>query len=94
MYYVIVIKKLSSDTIEKSITSYDNKDTAFRKYHEAFNVIGGGPKRITSMVIEDSVSEYYGQITNAQGELEVVKSFACNVIMQETWISDEEQASL
>ena len=93
-YYLVVIKKLSNDGIERTITQYDNKDTAVRKYHEAFNVIGGGPKRITSMLIEDSVSAGYGQLINEQGEREFVKSLTPTVIMQETWISDEELKSL
>lgn len=94
MFYVVIIKKLSNGSIDKSIASYDDKDTALRKYHEAFNVIGGGPKRITSMIIEDVVSKTYSGKTNEEGELEKITTFNSNVIMQETWISDEELEEL
>lgn len=93
-YYVVVIKKLSNDSIERTITPYGDKDVALRKYHEAFNVIGGGPKRITAMIIQDSINEHYGQITNAQGELEVIRTFDVGVIAQETWVDETELANL
>ena len=49
-YYVTVIKITSQGTEERSFTPYDDKDTAIRKFHEAFNVIGGGPKYIAAEV--------------------------------------------
>ena len=53
MYYVIVIKNLSNGSQERTLNAYENKDTAIRKYHEAFNTVGGGPKRISSMLLRD-----------------------------------------
>lgn len=50
--YLIVIKILSSGTEERTMTPYDNMDTAERKWHEAFNVIGGGPKYIAAEVVD------------------------------------------
>ena len=94
MFYVVTIKKLSNDSIDRAITPYDDKATALRKYHEAFNVIGGGPKRITAMIIEDSVSNNYGSSFNENGEPIIEKYFNVGVIMQETWISDDELAAL
>lgn len=49
-YYVETLKVLSSGAEERSLTPYDNKDTAIRKFHEAFNTIGGGPKLISAQV--------------------------------------------
>ena len=49
-YYVIKILVTSSGTEERNITPYDDLDTAKRKYHEAFNTIGGGPKLISCEV--------------------------------------------
>lgn len=51
-YYVIKIVVTSSGGEERSITPYDDLDTAKRKYHEAFNTIGGGPKLISCEVID------------------------------------------
>lgn len=51
-YYVIKILVTSTGAEERSITPYDDLDTAKRKYHEAFNTIGGGPKLISCEVID------------------------------------------
>ena len=45
-YYVLILKILSTGTEERSFTPYDNYNTAYRKFHEAFNTVGGGPKLI------------------------------------------------
>lgn len=75
MYYVLVIRTLSSGSLDKSLTSYDNKDTALRKYHEAFNVIGGGPKRISSMLLRDVLAP--------EGIV------GLETILTETWVLEE-----
>lgn len=77
MNYVVVIKELSSGSIEKNITNYDDHNTALRKFHEAFNVIGGGPKRITSMLMVDM-------------EDSLNNTMACIVEKNETWTLQEE----
>ena len=57
-YYLVVVKVTSQGAEERTLTPYDNKDTALRKFHEAFEVIGGGPKYIAATIIEkNSFSE-------------------------------------
>lgn len=51
-YYVLSIKITSNGSEERNLTPYDNLDTAKRKYHEAFNTIGGGPKYIAAEVLD------------------------------------------
>ena len=51
-YYVLKILVTSSGGEERTITPYDDLDTAKRKYHEAFNTIGGGPKLISAEVLD------------------------------------------
>ncbi len=53
MKYLVVVKTLSGGTDEKTITSYENDETLLRKFHEAFNVIGGGPTKIRAMILSD-----------------------------------------
>lgn len=50
--YVLTIKVLSNGNEERTLTPYDDVDTAERKWHEAFNTIGGGPKFIGCEVID------------------------------------------
>lgn len=50
--YLITIKVLSNGNEERAMTPYDDPDTAERKWHEAFNVIGGGPKFISAEVVD------------------------------------------
>ena len=51
-YYVLKILVTSSGGEERTFTPYDDLDTAKRKYHEAFNTIGGGPKFISAEVLD------------------------------------------
>ena len=51
-YYLLVVKVTSADAEERNLTPYDDYNTALRKFHEAFNVIGGGPKYIAATIIE------------------------------------------
>ena len=51
-YYVVKIVITSSGNEERTITPYDDLTTAQRKYHEAFNTIGGGPQLISAEIID------------------------------------------
>ena len=51
-YYVLSIIVTSSGQEQRNLTPYDNLDTAKRKYHEAFNTIGGGPQLISAEVLD------------------------------------------
>ena len=51
-YYVLSIVVTSSGQEQRNFTPYDDLDTAKRKYHEAFNTIGGGPKLISAEVLD------------------------------------------
>lgn len=51
-YYVLKIVVTSSGKEERSLDPYDDLDTAKRKWHECFNVIGGGPKLISAEVLD------------------------------------------
>ena len=55
--YLLVIKTLSSGAEERSLTPYDDQDTALRKFHEAFNVIGGGPTYIGACILDRGFHE-------------------------------------
>jgi hypothetical protein len=78
MNYVVVIKELSNGSLDRSITPYADNDTALRKFHEAFNTIGGGPKRISSVLMQDAVN----LVNGTTYELVVVKN--------ETWVQEPE----
>jgi len=73
-YYVEVIKITSSGAEERNLTPYDNKDTAIRKFHEAFNVIGGGPKFISAEVhdryfnVVDGKRDYWEEAVKPEPE--------------------------
>ena len=51
-WYVLQILVTSKDEEQRTLTPYDNHDTAIRKYHEAFNTIGGGPKFISAEILD------------------------------------------
>lgn len=52
-YYLVVVKITSQDTEDRQLTPYDDKDTAYRKFHEAFASIGGGSKKISAMLLTE-----------------------------------------
>ena len=54
-YYLVVVKVTSNGSEERNLTPYDDYNTALRKFHEAFNVIGGGPKYIAVTILEKSM---------------------------------------
>ena len=51
-FYVLKIQVNSNGSEERSLTPYDDETTAKRKYHEAFNTIGAGPKLISVEVLD------------------------------------------
>ena len=51
-YYVLSITVTSSGAEDRKLTPYGDKNTAIRKYHEAFNGIGGGPTFISAEVLD------------------------------------------
>lgn len=50
-YYLATVKVTSSDTEDRNFTPYDDLNTATRKFHEAFNTIGGGSKKINAILL-------------------------------------------
>lgn len=57
-YYLITIVTNSQGTETRNLTPYDNKETAMRKFHEAFNTIGAGSKEIYAELIEKNSISY------------------------------------
>ncbi len=53
-YYLITVKITSQDTEDRQLTPYDDLTTATRKFHEAFNSIGGGSKKISVMILDSN----------------------------------------
>ena len=93
MNYVVTIKTLSNGSIENTITKYDNKDTAIRKFHEAFNTIGGGPKRITAMLLEDVETQTLKGINYEPDTSNILTTYSTDVIMNETWTATPEETT-
>ena len=56
-WYVFTIKITSNGSEERELQHYDDHDTAIRKFHEAFNVIGGGPRYIAATVLDRSMNQ-------------------------------------
>lgn len=56
-FYVVSITLTSSDTEDRKLTSYDDLTTATRKFHEAFNSIGAGPKRVCVTLLDTYLNE-------------------------------------
>ena len=81
MYYLVTIKHLSSGSIDRAITPYEDGDVALRKFHEAFNTIGGGPTSITAILIKEVVNN----IVNDNQEIISTQISNINIIKQETW---------
>ena len=53
MVYLITLTTGSTGTTNRVLTPYNDKNTALRKFHEAFAGIGGGPTRITAILLEN-----------------------------------------
>lgn len=60
-YYLVSIITNSQGTETRNLTPYDNKETALRKFHEAFNTIGAGSKEIYAELIEKN-DHYYSVV--------------------------------
>lgn len=69
-YYLVVIKVTSQGAEERNLTPYDDYDTAVRKFHEAFNVIGGGPKYIGATILDRYMNERRAEIWQEEVEPE------------------------
>ena len=63
--YLITIKTLSSGNEERNMTPYDDPDAALRKFHEAFNVIGGGPTHIAAAILDNNMNELKAEVWDA-----------------------------
>lgn len=57
-YYLISIITNSQGTETRNLTPYSDKETAMRKFHEAFNTIGAGSKEIYAELIEKNEVSY------------------------------------
>lgn len=53
-YYLITVTVASGGTENRVMTPYDDKNTALRKFHEAFNSIGAGPQYIAATILAKS----------------------------------------
>ena len=69
-YYLIVVKITSQDTEERNLTPYDVKETALRKFHEAFNTIGGGSKKISVMLLDSNFGIVKNEVWEQEAEAE------------------------
>ena len=56
-YYLVVVKITSQGAEQRELTPYDDYDTCVRKFHEAFNVIGGGPKYIGATILDRGMNQ-------------------------------------
>ena len=56
-FYVVSITLTSSGTEDRKLTPYDDLTTATRKFHEAFNSIGAGPKRVCVTLLDTYLNE-------------------------------------
>ena len=67
-YYLLVVKITSQDTEDRSLTPYDVKETAIRKFHEAFNTIGGGSKKISAILLDDNLGIVKSEVWEQDAE--------------------------
>lgn len=54
-WYVLSVTITSSGAEDRKFTSYDDGDTALRKFYEAFNTIGAGPKKIMAILFDENL---------------------------------------
>lgn len=66
--YLLTIKTLSSGNEERNLTPYDDPDVALRKFHEAFNVIGGGPTYISAAILDRNLNTLKGEVWKEETE--------------------------
>lgn len=74
-YYLLTITITSQDTEDRKLTPYEDHNTALRKFHEAFNTIGAGPKKISAMLLTEDLGiervevwPGYGDTVPVEGE--------------------------
>ena len=53
-YYLVTVTVASNGGENRVMTPYDDKNVALRKFHEAFDSIGAGPKYIAATILEKS----------------------------------------
>lgn len=63
--YLLTIKTVSSGTEERNLTPYDDANVALRKFHESFNVIGGGPTHIASAILDNDLNVLKAEVWDA-----------------------------
>lgn len=56
-FYLVSIVISSKDTEVRNLTPYDDIDTATRKFHESFGSIGGGSKKIATVLLDEYMNE-------------------------------------
>lgn len=72
-YYLVVVKITSQDTEDRQLTPYDNKDTAYRKFHEAFGSIGSGSKKISAMLLTEDFGIEKTEVWSGSSEVTPVE---------------------
>lgn len=92
MFYLVTLKTASTGTMNRVLTPYEDKDTALRKFHEAFAGIGGGPKRVTAILLEDIETKRIDTlIPLEEGEddsVRTITTYDTVVVRNETWVLD------
>lgn len=93
MFYLVTLTTSSTGTMNRVLTPYEDKNTALRKFHEAFAGIGGGPKRITAILLEDIETKRVDTLTPlAEGEddsARTITTYDTIVVRNETWVQEE-----
>lgn len=55
-YYLITVIVNSKDTEARNLTPYNDYDTAIRKFHEAFETVGAGSKKISAVLLDNNLN--------------------------------------
>lgn len=53
--YLVTVTISSSDSEVRNLTPYDNQDTAIRKFHEIFNTVGAGSKKVSAVLLDSNL---------------------------------------
>ena len=56
-YYLVKVLVTSTGAENRDLSAYDDLATATRKFHEGFNTIGGGPKKIAMLLLDSNLNE-------------------------------------
>lgn len=54
-YYVLSVTINSGGSENRVLTPYENEDTALRKFFEIFQGIGGGPRKIQALLLDEDL---------------------------------------